>query len=318
MMIITSDTIVSRAKTLNKFREHDVFSESGFEGILLYIYHNYDWEQIVPALRFFHMLHGKFTAAFKLYSYQFDTMYDGIMKELRRDQPVELTEFLYRSFITDAKLNFDTDVPKTVGTRRVNHLSKKTTTGAVLLDNLVNPIAGKVETSYWKALLETLDHKYDNKKLTKSGDHILCYQKHKDYESRGLAGNIYFMDFDFNCKDLKEASFQEKVCSGGLLEKGIEDGKLNKATLYKVVTLGMDNKLVAVPNKGIAEICEKYFPTQMYKTAKEWDKGVRMPSEDNIFMKLHTEIFRYILDEDNDGERLINALETNVADIEEI
>ena len=51
----------------------------------------------------------------------------------------------------------------------------------------------------------------------------------------------------------------------------------------------------------------------MYKTAKEWDKGVRMPSEDNIFMKLHIEIFRYILDEDNDGERLINALENNVA-----
>ena len=79
-MIITSDTIVSRAKTLNKFREHDIFSESGFEGILLYIYHNYDWKQIVPALRFFHMLHGKFTAAFKLYSYGFDTMYYDIMK----------------------------------------------------------------------------------------------------------------------------------------------------------------------------------------------------------------------------------------------
>ena len=31
-----------------------------------------------------------------------------------------------------------TDVPKIVGTRRVNHLSKQTTTGAVLLDNLVN------------------------------------------------------------------------------------------------------------------------------------------------------------------------------------
>ena len=45
-----SDTIVS-LQTLNKFREHDIFSESA-EGILVYIYHNYDWKQIVP-LRFF-------------------------------------------------------------------------------------------------------------------------------------------------------------------------------------------------------------------------------------------------------------------------
>ena len=38
---VSSDTFSSYAKTLNKFNEHDIFSEAGYEGILISCMVNY-------------------------------------------------------------------------------------------------------------------------------------------------------------------------------------------------------------------------------------------------------------------------------------
>ena len=118
-------------------------------------------------------------------------------------------------------------------------------------------------------------------------------------------GNIYYCYKPVN-SEIGGGSYEDK------LKKYAPRGYDNLLSIIcKVITLGSNS--VTIKNKNIKTICEKYFPTKLYKTSEDFNNSLSVGVRDNLHCKLHYELISYLLN----GDSLRENLSKNIKQFEE-